>query len=184
MGLPTISLKTAQSAADREQAELAGHEAERARADYEAALEAHFKDASKSELIEIWKTGRNLEGSELTAFEFQALCEQWIIQFQALPEEDCGYADSDPGNGSVASQTDEVVQPIPTGDEAVILGPTDAAKYLGVSTSTVNRMADDGRLPLKRRVEGKERKVGWTIAELKAAEAKGFCRERPTKARY
>ena len=50
-----------------------------------AAIDNRFKDASPSEVIRMWESGRNERGQKLSQFEFTALVERWLELFGALP---------------------------------------------------------------------------------------------------
>jgi hypothetical protein len=69
-------------------------------------LEGRFCDATPSELVHMLKHSVNEHGRPLSQFEFEALCEQWLIQFGQLPPD---------SEGDEQQQSDD--QPRPTTEE-------------------------------------------------------------------
>src|SRR5262245_51512691 len=66
-----------------EQAKARVEEWEAMRDDFEwqASLEARFREASPQDVIRMWETGRNEKGRPLSKFEAQALAERWCVIF-------------------------------------------------------------------------------------------------------
>ncbi|SDO87406.1 hypothetical protein SAMN04488061_1881 [Filomicrobium insigne] len=60
----------------------------------------------------------------------------------------------------------------PHGLDAPIISAQGAAAFLGVSTSTIDRMTRDGRMPEPVRVS--ERRPCWTVRQLMEVRAKGL----------
>ena len=81
-----ISLQEAKDRADEWQAQ---------REDQDRAPNAgHFRDASPHNLIEMWETGKRLDGRRLNNWEFGCLVEAWTACFGDLPPRDDAVANS------------------------------------------------------------------------------------------
>lgn len=124
-------------------------------------LEARFSEASASELLAMWRAGKNERGRRLTKFETEALVEAFGRVFGEHPP-------TLPGE-----PTDPARAPP---DDATLVRRADAAVLLGVSVATLDRMEKDGRLPPKTRL-GKAI-AGWRLSELHAALDEGNCKPR------
>src|SRR5262245_59551712 len=72
--LATISIADAKALAEEWEAQWQDH-----------CCATHFKDASPSEVIRMWESGKNERGQTLSQFEFTALIERWCELFGGLP---------------------------------------------------------------------------------------------------
>ena len=124
----------------------------------DAAIATRFKDASASDLIGMWESGKNEQGRKLSQFEFAALCERWIEVFRCLPPED----DEAP-NGVAGAQT---TSPEPDPDDDTMLRLIDVVRLTGISSSTIKRMVIDKRFPPPMRLS--PRRIGWPAREVKS----------------
>jgi prophage regulatory protein len=122
-----------------------------------SALATHFEDATPSEVIRMWESGRNERGQKLTQFEFTALVERWLELFNAYPPFE---PDAIPDVVAVA----EAEKPEPQDD--TMLSPRDVARLAGISTRTIDRMVRRGTFPKPMRLS--PRRIGWPAHEVKA----------------
>jgi predicted DNA-binding transcriptional regulator AlpA len=122
-----------------------------------ASLVDHFKSATPSQLIRMWESGVNEYGRRLSPFELGALIERWCLVFGDLPPRlDHVSAANDP------EPIDEHELP----DDDTMLSSKDVVRITGVSLSTINRMAADGRFPQPMHLS--PRRIGWPAREVKA----------------
>jgi predicted DNA-binding transcriptional regulator AlpA len=127
-------------------------------------LEGRFCDATPSELIHMFKHSVNEHGRPLSQFEFEALCEQWLIQFGQLPPDSA--ADE-------REQSDE--QPEPTTEELedqlddTMLLAKDVVRLTGVSRTWLYRAVRDGEFPEPTRLPTGRK--GWPAHKVKAWKA-------------
>lgn len=105
-----------------------------------------FADCSPQQLIQIWKSGRNLKGRKLNDFEFGALCEAWVVVFDSLPPAD---------DGAEHSNAPTITRPQPD----TMLNMHDVCRLTGLSESTIKRMVIDGRFPAPLKLS--PRRNGW-----------------------
>jgi prophage regulatory protein len=122
-------------------------------AKHTAALCAHFEGATPHQLIEMWESGKNLQGRSLSQFETQALAEAWCLVFKELPP-DCSQ-DGEP---------DPPPEPELPADDTM-LSEKEVLPLIGVSSSTLKRMVRDGRFPNSMRLS--PHRIGWPAREVK-----------------
>ena len=123
----------------------------------EAALNAHFDGCSAHQLIDMWKTGKNLKGKPLSQWEGQALVEAWCRVFGELPPSD--------DDGDAAELEPSPPEPkLPPDD--TMLRAKDAVRLMGLSLSTLKRMVLDGRFPKPMRLS--PCRIGWPARDVKA----------------
>jgi predicted DNA-binding transcriptional regulator AlpA len=118
-------------------------------------IATRFKDATPSEVIRMWETGRKERGQKLSQAEFAALVERWLELFGAYPPND-----NDDDNEPTAPQPRE---PQPQDDD--MLSPRDVVRITGLSLSTIKRMFNDGRFPKPLHLS--PRRIGWPARQVK-----------------
>ena len=145
-----ISLQEAKDRADEWQAQ---------REDQDRAPNAgHFRDASPHNLIEMWETGKRLDGRRLNNWEFGCLVEAWTACFGDLPPFDNAVANS------VAMPDHSKPAPLPADD--TMLRTPEVVRLTGISASTIKRMVSDGRFPKPMRIG--IRAKGWLARDVRA----------------
>jgi hypothetical protein len=55
----------------------------------------YYRDATAGDLIEMWRTGKGIEGRRLTKREFGCLVERWVQVFGDPPADRDDVADND-----------------------------------------------------------------------------------------
>lgn len=124
-----------------------------------AAIASRFADATPSEVIHMWETGRKERGQKLSKGEFAALVERWLELFGAYPPsaDDNG---NDNAPGDTASEP-EVSRP----EDDTMLSPRDVERVTGLSKSTIKRRVADGTFPKPMHLSPRRR--GWPAREVK-----------------
>jgi hypothetical protein len=97
----------------------------------------YYLDATSGDLVEMWRTEKNLDGRKLTKREFGCLIERWVEVFGDPP--------ADKGQASSAETPDAKPELFPSDD--TMLRVPDVERLTGISHSTIKRMVDDGRFP-------------------------------------
>lgn len=122
----------------------------------EAALNAHFDNASAHQLIDMWETGKNLKGKPLSQWEGQALVEAWYKSFGELPpnDDDAGTAEQEPSAPEPELPPDDTM-----------LRARDVVRLTGLSLSTLKRMVIDKRFPTPMRLS--PRRIGWPTRDVR-----------------
>jgi len=139
-----------------DQAEARAVEWEAQRRDYERMPRAdYFREASALDVVDMWRTQKNMDVRRLTKFEFGCLVERWTEIFGDVPK-----TDGDTSGDDVASAP----EPMPADD--TMLRVPDVVRLTGVSHTTIKRMQADGRFPKTMRLG--ERAKGWPAREIKA----------------
>lgn len=139
-----------------DQAEARAEEWEARRRDYERMPRAdYFSDACAFDVVDMWRTKKNLDGRRLTKFEFGCLVERWTEIFGDVP-----------ANDSDAPQDDVETPPAPIPADDTMLRVPDVVRLTGISHTTIKRMQADGRFPKAMRLG--ERAKGWPAREIKA----------------
>ena len=133
---------------------------EREQWDRDAAISNRFRDASATEVISMWETGKNERGRKLSNFEFAGLVERWCELFGALPPSD----DDAQLNGATTPQPASEQAPEPEDDTMLRMG--EVVRLTGISDSTIKRMVLDGRFPKPMRLS--PRRIGWKAVEVKS----------------
>ncbi len=122
-----------------------------------AAVCSHFDRASPTQLIEMWETGKNIEGEPLKQFESQALAEAWCRVFGEMPPDD----DADEPTFSEPRAPEPE---LPADD--TMLREKEVLRLTGVSQSSLKRMVLDGRFPKPMRLS--PHRIGWPGRDVKA----------------
>jgi len=144
-----LTLAQCEAIAEREDARLLVEFADASRA---AAEAAHFESCSKSDLVRMWTSGRNLKSRKLNDFEFRALCEAWVRAFDSLPPAELGIVE--PVTLSTASRP----------EPDTMLNMHDVSRLTGLSESTIKRMVIDGRFPAP--IKLSPRRNGWVASSV------------------
>jgi prophage regulatory protein len=118
-------------------------------------IASRFADATPSEVIRMWETGRKERGQKLSQVEVVALVERWLELFGAYPP-----GDTEPGAGDTAHQSEE---PEPQGDN--MLKMREVVRMTGLSKSTIKRMFNNGRFPKPLHLS--PRRIGWPARQVK-----------------
>jgi prophage regulatory protein len=111
-----------------------------------ASLLSRFSNASPSEVIRMWETGKNEDGRRLTKFEGQALLERWCQLFGCFPPDN----DVDP-------VTVPPTEPLPADD--TMMDMHEVLRVTGLSNSTIKRRVDAGRFPAPLHIS--TRRIAW-----------------------
>jgi prophage regulatory protein len=139
-----------------DQAEARAEEREAQRRDYERMPRADcFREASALDVVDMWRTQKNLDGRRLTKFEFGCLVERWTEIFGK-----CRKLMAIRQAMTFASAP----EPMPADD--TMLRVPDVVRLTGISHTTIKRMQADGRFPKAMRLG--ERAKGWPAREIKA----------------
>jgi len=139
-----------------DQAEAQAKGWEEQREDFERTPRAgYFREASAMDVVEMWRTGKNMDGRRLTKYEFACLVERWVEIFGDYPATE---GDARP---------DEVeIKPEPMPADDTMLRVPDVVRLTGISHTTIKRMQADGRFPKAMRLG--ERAKGWPAREIRA----------------
>ncbi|HWE20514.1 MAG TPA: AlpA family phage regulatory protein [Hyphomicrobiaceae bacterium] len=116
-------------------------------------IASRFADATPSEVIRMWETGRKERGQKLTQVEVVALVERWLELFGAYP----------PGDTEPGDTTPQPKEPVPEDD--TMLDMHDVTRMTGLSESTIKRMFNDGRFP--KPIKPSPRRIGWPAGQVK-----------------
>jgi prophage regulatory protein len=108
-------------------------------------------------LIQMWSSGKRLDGKPLSQFETQALAERWCAVFGELPPDDDDADD--------ALQEPNAPEPELPADDTM-LRAKDVVRLTGLSLSTLKRMVLDGRFAKPMRLS--PRRIGWPARDVKA----------------
>ena len=124
-----------------------------------AAIASRFADATPSEVIHMWETGRKQRGQKLSKGEFAALVERWLELFGAYPP-------SADDNGNDNAPGDTASEPeLSAPEDDTMLSPRDVERVTGLSKSTIKRRVADGTFPKPMRLS--TRRKGWPAREVK-----------------
>jgi prophage regulatory protein len=141
-----ISIERAKALADQWKAQFEEHQ----RATW---IASRFADATPSDVIRMWETGRKERGQKLTQVEVVALVERWLELFGAYPP-----GDTEPGDADRQPR-----EPEPQDDD--MLSMREVVRMTGLSESTIKRMFNDGRFPKPLHLS--PRRVGWPTGQVK-----------------
>jgi predicted DNA-binding transcriptional regulator AlpA len=125
----------------------------------DAAVSHHFDHVGPEGLVQMWETGKNLEGKKLSDFEFQALVEAWCRVFGEFPPFDDDAEDDVTPQEPAISETE-----LPQDD--TMLGRKEVVRLTGVSWSTIQRIVLDGRFPKPMRPS--PHRIGWPARDVRA----------------
>ena len=111
-------------------------------------------NATPHQLIDMWESGKNLQGRMLSPFETQALAEAWCGVFGELP----------PG----CSEDGEPDPPEPEAElpaDGTMLKAKDVVRITGVSLATLKRKVLSGDFPTPMRLS--PRRIGWPARDVR-----------------
>jgi predicted DNA-binding transcriptional regulator AlpA len=145
----TISIERARALAAQGEAQYEEHL-------HTSWIAGRFKDATPTEVVRTYESGRNERGQKLSQDEFTGLVERWLELFGAYPSGDDGALDE-----PVAAHVVQPEELEPQDD--TMLRMHDVVRMTGVSARHVRRLFNDGRFP--RPLKLSTRRIGWPAGQ-------------------